>query len=93
MAVCEPMPIPVALDSPAPDREHTRQERNAHEMATALLTLDTIARGSLPTGSLERYEAYRCALIESDQDVQSVSLTLMLFTCDLFHQHSSTTLH
>lgn len=63
------------------------------ELAVALLTLDTIARGSLSVHSFERYLAYKRALLLGDQDLQSVSLTLIVFIQGLYLEHPDTTLH
>lgn len=59
----------------------------------ALLTADTIARGSLSVHSFERYLAYKQALLLSDQDLQSVSLTLLVFIQGLYLERADTTLH
>lgn len=67
--------------------------RHTAETAAALLTIDTIAEGSLPSRSILRYRAYRQALLESEPDIQWVIVTLSMFVWDLFKRRSSTTLH
>jgi hypothetical protein len=67
-----------------------RQDR---ETLAALLTIDTIAKGSLLPLSFRRYEAYKQALLESDQDIQSVVVALSLFVWDVFKRRPSSTLH
>ena len=69
------------------------QYKRQQESDVALLTLDTIARGSLSMHSFERYRAYKRALLLSDQDLQSVSLTLILFIQGLYLEREDTTLH
>lgn len=63
------------------------------ETANALLTIDTIAEGTLTSRSIDRYRAYRQALLDSEQDIQHVLITLSLFVWDLFMRRSNTTLH
>lgn len=67
--------------------------RLSSETAAALLTVDTIAEGSLPPRSINRYRAYRQALLDSEQDIPCVIVTLSLFVWDLFKRRSTTTLH
>jgi hypothetical protein len=67
-----------------------RQDR---ETLAALLTIDTIAKGSLLPQSFRRYEAYKQALLESGEDIQSVVIALTLFVWDVFKRRPSSTLH
>jgi hypothetical protein len=59
----------------------------------ALLTIDTIAKGSLLPQALNRYEAYKLALLENGEDVQAVVIALSLFVWDLIKRRSNSTLH
>jgi hypothetical protein len=79
--------------APTPDPSVAHALRNSQETAAALLTLDTIAEGSLLPKSFRRYEAYKQALMVSEEETESVIITLWLFVWDLFEGRSSTTLH
>ena len=78
------------LDPVASAATTLRQEQ---ETLAALLTIDTIAKGSLLPRSFSRYEAYKQALLESGQDSQSVVIALSVFVWDLFKRRPSSTLH
>jgi hypothetical protein len=67
-----------------------RQDR---QTLVALLTIDSIAQGSLLPQSFRRYEAYKQALLESGEDTQSVVIALSLFVWDVFKGRPSSTLH
>ena len=67
--------------------------RQEQETLAALLTIDTIAEGSLLPQSFRRYEAYKQALLESGEDIQSVVIALSLFVWDMFKRRPSSTLH
>lgn len=69
------------------------QDDTAQQPTTKLTTLDAIAKGSLSPSSLARYEAYKLALIGSEEDPQSVAHTLAVFIRDLFLESSETRLH
>lgn len=71
----------------------TNTLKQDQETLAALLTIDTIAKGSLLPQSFRRYEAYKQALLESGQDIQSVVVALSLFVWDVFKRRPSSTLH
>ena len=73
--------------------DRSSQNKFRQRPEALLMTLDTIAEGSLSPSSLARYEAYKFALIGSDQDLQLVADTLAVFIRDLFIGSSNTTLH
>jgi hypothetical protein len=79
------------VSAPASSVANTlRQDR---ETLAALLTINTIAEGSLLPQSFRRYEAYKQALLESGEDIQSVVIALSLFVWDVFKRRPSSTLH
>lgn len=63
------------------------------DLATAFLTIDTIAKGSLSPPAFARYEAYKRALIDHERDIPSTVLTLSLFVWDLLEERERVNLH
>jgi hypothetical protein len=88
---CEAASDLTALEIDRQNPSTSRQNLDAQEPDVALLTLDTIARGSLSIVSFERYVAYKQALLVGDKDL--IALSLAIFIQDLFSGSSSTTLH
>ena len=80
-------------EAPESDKRSLHQDEIAQHTHANLMTLDTIACGSLSPAALARYEAYKCALIVSDHDLESVAQTLAVFMRDLYVGSPSTTLH
>jgi hypothetical protein len=78
------------LDQASPVATTLRQDQ---ETLAALLTIDTIAKGSLLPQSFMRYEAYKQALLGSGEDIQTVVIALSLFAWDLFNRRPNSTLH
>ena len=86
-----------SADKPAsvldPDSSVTTTVTEEQGTLAALLTIDTIAKGSLPPHFFSRYQAYRQGLLASGQDIQSVAIALSLFVWDLFKRRPNSTLH
>jgi hypothetical protein len=55
--------------------------------------IDALAAASLSIESLARYHAYKQALLELEQDDESIVSTLSIFVWDLFQGRSSREIH
>jgi hypothetical protein len=61
--------------------------------ASAFARIDALAVSSLSSTSLARYYAYKHALLDLEQDDQSVISTLSIYVWDLFEGRSVRELH
>jgi hypothetical protein len=61
--------------------------------SAAFARIDALAVASLSSESLARYYAYKQALLELDQNEESVISTLSIYVWDLFEGRSARELH
>jgi hypothetical protein len=76
-----------------------RQSSNATDpgvvpnRASAFARIDALAVSSLSSASLGRYYAYKQALLDLEQDDESVVSTLSIYVWDLFEGRSASEIH
>lgn len=61
--------------------------------SAAFARIDALAASSLPSESLARYYAYKQALLDLEQDHESVISTLSIYVWDLFEGRSAREIH
>jgi hypothetical protein len=61
--------------------------------ASAFARIDALAVSSLSSASLGRYYAYKHALLDLEQDDESVISTLSIYVWDLFEGRSVSEIH